>query len=93
MGTAIESIVAGLDGTVSSESVKLALLSFASSSLFLREPEGVQLSEQKLSLRSDIHSPSGVVDLLRSSARQKLESILLSGVKEDVLQLILPKII
>lgn len=89
LGTAIESVVAGLDGAVSSESVKLTLLSFVSAGVLLREPEGVPLSEQKLLLRSDIISPSAIVDSLRTIARQKLIDAL-SEVKEDVLQLILP---
>lgn len=91
LGTAIESTVAGLGGAVSSESAKLALLSLVSAGLFLREPEGVPLSEQKLSLRSDIHSPSAITDLLKTVARQKLTDAL-SEVKEDVLQLILPDV-
>lgn len=91
LGTAIESTVAGLDGAVSSESAKLALLSLVSAGLFLREPEGVPLSEQKLSLRSDLHSPSAITGLLKTIARQKLTEAL-SEVKEEVLQLILPDI-
>lgn len=91
LGTAIESTVAGLDNAVSSESVKLALLSFLSAGLFKREPEGLPLSEQKLSLRSDIRTPSAVMDLLKTAARQKLIDAL-SECKEDVLQLILPDV-
>jgi hypothetical protein len=88
---AIESTVAGLNNAVSSESAKLALLSFLSAGVFEREPEGVPLSEQKLSLRSDIRSPSAVMDLLKAAARQKLIAAL-SEVKEDVLQLVLPDV-
>lgn len=91
LGTAIESTVAGLGGAVLSESAKLVLLSLVSAGLFLREPDGVPLSEQRLSLRSDIHSPSGITDLLKTVARQKLTDAL-SEVKEDVLQLILPDV-
>ncbi len=91
LGTAIESTVAGLDGAVSSESAKLALLSLVSAGLFLSEPEGVPLSEQKLSLRSDVHSPSAIMDRLKTAARQKLLAAL-SEVKEEVLQLILPDV-
>lgn len=91
LGMAIESTVAGLDNTVSSESVKLALLSLLSVGVFEREPEGVPLSEQKLSLRSDIRSPSAIMDMLKTAVRQKLMAAL-SEVKEDVLQLILPDV-
>ena len=66
-------------------------LSFLSAGVFEREPEGVPLSEQKLSLRSDIRSPSAVMDLLKAAARQKLIAAL-SEVKEDVLQLVLPDV-
>ena len=91
LGTAIESTVAGLDSTISSESVKLALLSLLSAGVFDREPEGVSLSEQKLSLRSNISSASEIMYLLKTAARQKLMATL-SEVKEDVLQLILPDV-
>jgi len=91
LGMAIESTVAGLNNAVSSESAKLALLSFLSAGVFEREPEGVPLSEQKLSLRSDIRSPLAVMDLLKAAARQKLIAAL-SEVKEDILQLILPDV-
>lgn len=91
LGAAIESTVAGIGGTIPSESVKLALLSFLSAGLFLREPEGVPLSEQKLSLRSEVCSPAAIMDLLKAAARQKLIAAL-SEVKEDVLQLIIPDI-
>jgi len=67
------------------------MLSFLSAGLFLREPEGVPLSEQKLSLRSDVCSPAAIMDLLKAAARQKLIAAL-SEVKEDVLQLIIPDI-
>lgn len=91
LGTAIESTVAGLNNAVSSESVKLALLSLLSAGAFEREPEGFPPSEQKLSLRTDIRSPSAIMDLLRTAARQKLIGVL-SEVKEEVLQLILPDV-
>jgi hypothetical protein len=91
LGTAIEGAVLGLGGTVSSESVKLALLSLLSAGLFEREPEGVPLSEQKLSLRSDIRSPSEIMDLLKTAIRQKLMAALsVSDIREDVLSLIIP---
>lgn len=91
LGTAIESTVAGLNNTVSSESVKLALLSLLSAGVFSREPEGVSLSEQKLSLRSDIRTTSEIMHLLETAVRHKLIAAL-SEVKEDVLRLILPNV-
>lgn len=91
LGTAIESTVRGLNNAVSSEAVKLALLSLLSAGVFVREPEGVPLSEQKLSLRSDIRSPSAILDLLKTAARRKLTAAL-SEIEEEVFQLILPEV-
>jgi len=89
LGIAIETIVANLNNTISSASVKLALLSFLSAGVFEREAENVQLSELKLSLRKDIRSTSEIIELLKVSANQKLKSVL-SEVKEDILQMIIP---
>jgi uncharacterized LabA/DUF88 family protein len=91
LGTAIEDTVAGLDGAVSSESVKLALLSFLSSGILLRYPDGVPLSEQKLSLRSDACSPMAIMDLLKTAARQKLISVL-SEVDENQMHVLIPDV-
>jgi len=91
LGIAIESTVAGLNNAVSSETVKQTLLSLSSAGVFEREPEGVPLSEQKLSLRADFRSPSAIIDLLRTAARKKLIDTI-SEVKEDVLQLVLPNV-
>lgn len=89
LGSIIEEIVAELNGEISSEVVKLTLFSFLSAGIFIREPEGVSTSEQKLSLRNDITSLEMVVRLLRSGVTQKLTAIL-SSVNEDVFQQILP---
>ncbi len=92
LGTVIERIVSELGDTVSSESVKLALLSLLSSGVFKREPEGVPLSEQRLSLRSDVQSPATMLAMLRAALQEKLVNVL-SEVKEDVLQLLLPEVV
>lgn len=88
LGTLIESTVAGLEGNISSESAKLALLSFISSGAILREPEGIPLSEQQLSLQKDISSPSDIIKLLKHSVCQKLMTIL-SEVNESVVDLLI----
>lgn len=71
--------------------MKLALLSLLSAGVFSREPEGVSLSEQKLSLRSDIRTTSEIMHLLETALRHKLIAAL-SEVKEDVLRVILPDV-
>jgi len=92
LGTAIESTVAGLDNEVSSESAKLALLSLLSADVFDREPEGVSAYEQKLSLRDDSQTTPALMGVLKTAVRQKL-TVVLSEVKEDVLQLLLPDVV
>jgi uncharacterized LabA/DUF88 family protein len=89
LGTIVEDVAAGLNGEISSEVVKLALFSFLSAGMFIREPEGVPTSEQRLSLREDITSLEMVVHILRSGATQKLTATLPS-IDEDVLKQILP---
>lgn len=91
LGTAIEGIVAGLDGGVPSQSVKLALLGLLSAGVFEREPEGIPLSEQKLWLRSDLNTTSEMLQLLGAAARQKLMAVL-QEVKDDVFRLIVPDV-
>jgi uncharacterized LabA/DUF88 family protein len=92
LGTAIESIVNGLSGAVSSEAAKLGLLSFISAGLFLCEPEGAPLSEQKITLRNEGLSPSTLMDTLKTVARQKIKDTL-SEVKEETLQQLLPDMV
>lgn len=91
IGSAIEAIVAGLDGEISSEAVKLALLSLVSANVFLREPEGVSLSEQRLSLPLENRSAAVILDKVRKAARQKLTGVL-GEVREEVLQGLIPEI-
>ncbi|MCS7059510.1 MAG: NYN domain-containing protein [Meiothermus sp.] len=90
LGTAIENLVGGLS-TVSSEAAKLGLLSLISAGLFLCEPEGAPLSEQKITLRSDVPSASALIETLKSVARKKIEDTL-SEVREEVLQQLLPDV-
>ncbi|MFB2894176.1 hypothetical protein ACE1CI_14795 [Aerosakkonemataceae cyanobacterium BLCC-F50] len=78
-----------MNGEISSETVKFTLFSFISAEMFIREPEGVQISEQKLSLRNDIQSLENIIRILKNAAMQKLNTILPS-VNEEVLQQILP---
>ena len=91
LGTAIEEIVTALNGEVSSETVKFTLFSFISAKMFIREPEDVQVSEQKLSFREDIQSLETVIRILKTGAFQKINTILHS-VNEEVLRQILPDV-
>jgi len=91
IGSAIESIVAGLEGEISSEAVKLALLSLVSANVFIREPEGVSLSEQLLTLPPEMNSPAIILAKLRKAARQKLSNIL-GDAKDEVLLSLIPDI-
>jgi uncharacterized LabA/DUF88 family protein len=89
LGTAIESIVNGLNGEISSEVVKYTLFSFVSADIFIREPEGLQISEQKLSLREHIQSSDAIINILKNATRQKL-TLLLGSVHENILEQLLP---
>jgi uncharacterized LabA/DUF88 family protein len=89
LGTAIEEIVTALNGEISSEIVKFTLFSFISAEMFIREPEGAQLSEQKLSFREDIQSLETVMRILKTGVMQKINT-LLPSVNEEVLRQILP---
>ncbi|QLE54844.1 NYN domain-containing protein [Nostoc sp. TCL26-01] len=89
LGTAIEEIVTALSGEISSEIVKFTLFSFISAEMFIREPEGVHVSEQKLSFRDDIQSLETVIRILKTGVMQKINTILPS-VNEEVLRQILP---
>lgn len=89
LGTAIEEIVTALNEEVSSEIVKFTLFSFISAEMFHREPEGVQVSEQKLSFRDDIKSVETVIHILRTGVMQKIKTVL-PTVNYEVLRQILP---
>jgi hypothetical protein len=89
LGTAIEEIVTAFNGEISSEIVKFVLFSFISAEMFIREPEGVQISEQKLSFRDDIQSLETVIRILKTGVMQKINTVLPS-INEEVLRQILP---
>lgn len=91
IGSAIEATVAGLGGEVSSEAVKHALLSLVSANVFLRDPEGVSLSEQRLTLLAENCSTAKILNKMRKAAVEKLNSML-GEIREEVLQEIIPQI-
>jgi hypothetical protein len=84
LGTIIEATVNGLNGAISSEAAKLGILSLISSQAFERDPEGFSLSEQKLTLQSDIRTPEALLALVRNTARVKLIAVL-GQVRDDIL--------
>ncbi len=83
LGAIIESVVLGLNGAVSSDAVKLGILSLVSAEVFEREPEGVSLSEQKLTLHADARTPTALLAMLRTAARKKLVAVL-GNVRDDI---------
>jgi len=76
LGSLIERAAAALMGTVSSEAVKLALLSFIASGVFERSPEGVPLAEQQLTLTGQCSSSPAILDAVYQTAQQKLAAAL-----------------
>ncbi|MCF6157631.1 MAG: hypothetical protein E3K32_03450 [wastewater metagenome] len=88
LGSMIEKTVTGLNGLVSSESVKRALLCLVSAEAFDRQPEGMSLSEQNLTLRSDVCSSSALRDRLLKAAKEKLVMVL-GQVKDDIIENVL----
>lgn len=91
LGSMIEGAVNELNGLVSSESAKLALLCLVSAGVFEREPEGVSISEQKLTLKHELRTLSALFNKLLDSVKGKIET-LLGSVEDDILQQILPEV-
>ncbi len=89
IGTMIEDTVAGLNGQVSTESTRFALLSLASANVFDREPPGVTISDQKLTLKPDLRNLSQLSGVLRATVKDKILGSL-GRVDEHVLEQILP---
>lgn len=86
LGMLIEMVTAGCGGgELSSETVKRALLCMHSAGLFLKEPEGAPLAEQRLSLRAEISCPEELLTLVREAARAKLR-LCLGQVDEAVFE-------
>lgn len=83
LGGLIEKIVVALPQH-SSESIKLALLSFSSGGVFIREPEGVQISEQSLRLRQELAEPHLVLEQVAIGVEQKLIQVI-GDFRRDVL--------
>lgn len=88
LGSIIEGAVSGLNGAVSSEAMKLGVLSLVSAQAFERDPEGSPLSEQRLTLQPDVRTPEALIALLRSAARAKLIAVM-GQVRDDVLEQLL----
>ena len=88
LGSLIEEAVSGLQGEVASESVKQLTLALLAAGAFRREPEGVPLAEQQLTLREELASPQALLARLRETAKSKLAAAL-GEVHEEVLEEIL----
>lgn len=84
LGSIIEDMVTGLDNSISSESVKNTVLSLNATDTFQREPEGSQLSEQKLTLQSKLRTSDALLTHLENAGRNKL-TLMLGTLQEDIL--------
>ncbi|WP_416667140.1 NYN domain-containing protein [Egbenema bharatensis] len=82
--TLAQRIVSGLNGEISLEVVKQTVRSLISAEMFIQDPEGVPILEQKLSLKEEIVSLETVIDILRDTAAQKLSDAF-SDFNEDVM--------
>lgn len=88
LGTIIEGTVHGLNGEISSETTKFAILTLVSAQAFERVPEGGSLSEQKLTLHPSVRTPEELLAFVRDAARTKLAAVL-GQVREETLQQLL----
>ncbi|HEX7708999.1 MAG TPA: hypothetical protein VF701_21260 [Thermoanaerobaculia bacterium] len=84
LGTAIDAVVKGLGGVVSSSVARQTLLAMLSVGVFDRSPEGAPLSEQRLTLSWGMSSATAILERLRHAALRKLEP--LGNVDETILE-------
>lgn len=89
LGVAIETVTDALEGQVSSEATKRALLCFISAGLFDREPPDLPLAEQKLTLKAGAVSGQDIVARLRAAVVDKLQRTL-GGTRDEVVAELLP---
>jgi hypothetical protein len=93
-GTAIDNITASLNtgsdnlDCLDSEAVKLSILCFASANIFEQTPEGVPISEQKLTLKENYSTSDNILSALHNAIYNKLASSI-SPVKEEIIAEIL----
>lgn len=89
LGTGIELATSELYPTVSAEAVKLSFLTFVAAGLFRREPEGIALAEQKLTLKDEYRAEADIILAVRAAVRNKIGNFV-EKVNEDVLQQVFP---
>lgn len=91
-GNAIDNITAALNidtgNSFDTEAVKLSLLCFASAGIFEQIPEGVAISEQKLTLKENYVTSDDIISALHNAIYNKLASSI-SPVKQAILAEIL----
>lgn len=85
----VEAAVTGTNNALAFDAAKLGLLSMVAAGQFEREPEGVSLYEQKLTLQGDLATGEAVLATLRAEARDKLVSII-GQCQEDALAQLFP---
>ncbi len=84
-GTALENITADLNSeNIDTEAVKLSILCFASAHIFEQTPEGVQISEQSLTLKANYETFDNIITALHNAIYNKLANSI-SPVKESIL--------
>jgi uncharacterized LabA/DUF88 family protein len=72
LGSLIESASLDLEGVVNPAAIKQVLLNYVAADVFLREPEGLPISEQRLTLRPDYRHAEHLREALRRVAFDKL---------------------
>ena len=84
-GTALENITTDLNSeNIDTEAVKLSILCFASAHIFEQTPEGVQISEQSLTLKANYETFDNIITALHNAIYNKLANSI-SPVKESIL--------
>lgn len=91
LSTLMENVASALVRSVSPDAVKWALLTLVSAGVFLREPVGGLLSNQKLSLMEELQTAGDIILRIQEGMRRKLTQYL-DTPNEAVLQQVLPAI-
>ena len=89
IGDGIEKITKHLELKVSQQSVKKSLLVFISAGCFVTEPEGANLPNLSLTLKSEFDSQTAILKAIKYRARQKLQEQI-QEVDDKILQQIIP---
>ncbi|MBE9116707.1 NYN domain-containing protein [Lusitaniella coriacea LEGE 07157] len=86
LGDFIETIKFRLNETISSESIKLSLLSFIAVGIFEQQPETAKLSEQTLRLKDEFNSSEAFISTFKKAAIQKIETFLDEKAQSELIE-------